>query len=65
MFAMDLSPRGDDGVEAYVRSFEPNQVQLVGHRMMGPLVSGQRREVETWLNPIARVSDMGYPRLLS
>jgi hypothetical protein len=26
---------GDDGVEAYIRSFEPNQVQLVGHGMMG------------------------------
>jgi hypothetical protein len=35
MLPMDLSPRGYDGVEDLFRSFEPNQVQLVGHRMMG------------------------------
>jgi hypothetical protein len=31
MFAMDLRPRSDKGVEAYVRSFEPNQVGLFTH----------------------------------
>jgi hypothetical protein len=35
MFPMDLCPRGSDDVENYVRSFEPNQVHLVGHRMKG------------------------------
>jgi hypothetical protein len=33
MLPLDLSPRSDDDVDAYVRSVEPNQVQLVGHRI--------------------------------
>jgi hypothetical protein len=45
MLAMNLSPRGDDGVNAYVRSFEPNQVQLVGHRIVPvPVLTGQNAE---------------------
>lgn len=41
MLPMDLSAPGDDGVEAYFRSFEPNQVQPVGHRIvLVPVLTG-------------------------
>jgi hypothetical protein len=42
MLPMDLSPRGNDDVDAYVRSVEPNQVKLVGHRIvLVPVLTGQ------------------------
>jgi hypothetical protein len=45
MLIMDLSPRSNDHVDAYVRSFEPNQVQLVGHRIVPvPVLTGQNAE---------------------
>jgi hypothetical protein len=43
MFTMDLSPRGNNDVDAYVRSFEPNQVQLVvRHRVMAFTIKGRK-----------------------
>jgi hypothetical protein len=47
MLIMDLTPRGNDDVDAYVRSFEPNQVQLVGHRivLVTVLTSQNRRAI--------------------
>jgi hypothetical protein len=62
MLPMDLSPRRNDDVDAYVRSFEPNQVQLVGHRTMGlssqvwevdhPTLTSPRNH-EGWEHPMA------------
>jgi hypothetical protein len=50
MLPLDLSPRSDDDVDAYVRSFEPNQVQLVGHRIvLVPVLTGQNRRA-IWNN---------------
>ena len=55
MLPMDLSPRRNDDVDAYVRSFEPNQVQLVGHRTMG--LSSQVWEVD---HPTMRVGSIQW-----
>jgi hypothetical protein len=49
MFTMDLSPRGNKDVDAYVRSFEPNQVQLVvPHRVMAFTLKGRKLIIRRW-----------------
>jgi hypothetical protein len=49
MFTMDLSPRGNNDVDAYVRSFEPNQVQLVvPHRVMAFTLKGRKLIIRRW-----------------
>jgi hypothetical protein len=44
MLVIDLSRRGNDGVEAYARSFEPNKIQLIGHGfVLVTVLTGENR----------------------
>jgi hypothetical protein len=61
MLPMDLSPRGNDGVEDLFRSFEPNQVQLVRHRMTGPLVSARQPHPDA--TPMIFLVDVAFAAL--